>query len=158
MLIACAVSSLGGLIVADMKLSRFFTLAELTESDWAARHDFANDPTPEVMFALINTAARLDLIREHLDKPVIVTSGYRSPTVNTGIGGSKTSDHMTGWAADIKVPGFGTPREVWKAIRDSGIFFDQLILEREQWTHVGFGPRNRGEVLVYDGKTYQRIN
>ncbi len=138
-----------------MKLSRFFTLEELTASDYATRHGIANDPSPEILWALINTAARLDLVREHLDKPVIVTSGYRSPAVNAAIGGSKTSDHMTGWAADIKSPGFGTAKDVWQAIRESGILFDQLILERNSWTHIGFGPRNRGEVLVYDGKTYQ---
>ena len=63
---------------------------------------------------------------------------------------SKTSQHMTGQAADIIVPRFGNPTEVAAALRDSGIEYDQLILEFGRWVHVSFGPKPRHQALIID--------
>ena len=45
----------------------------------------------------------LQAIREHFNKPITITSGYRTGTHNTAVGGSKSSQHLLGKAADIQV-------------------------------------------------------
>ena len=143
-----------------MQLSKYFTLAEVTASETAVRKSIDNTPSAEVIENLREACRRADEVRELLGHPVVVLSGYRSPKLNAVIGGSKTSSHMQGEALDMICPMFGTPADVFKAIRESGIKFDQLILEfagkPNAWVHIGFGRAMRGQVLIYDGKTYGR--
>ncbi|WKZ60802.1 MAG: D-Ala-D-Ala carboxypeptidase family metallohydrolase [Cyclobacteriaceae bacterium] len=61
------------------------------------------------------------------ERRIVPSSGYRSPLVNAAVGGSSTSDHMTGRATDFSVPGM-TPNEVAEALKKSGLPFDQLII------------------------------
>lgn len=141
-------------------LSKFFSLEELIHSDVADRKGIDNTPTIQILENLKHTAKSADVIRAFLGKPVIVSSGYRSPQLNAAIGGSKTSSHMQGYAIDMRCPDFGTPRQVFAALRDAGIRFDQLILEMPNspsggWVHVGFAPEYRGERLVFDGSNYR---
>lgn len=146
-----------------MDLSRYFTLEEMTASQTAVRKNIDNKPSPEIIENLKDTCVQADRVRELLGSPMIISSGYRSLKLNAAIGGSKTSSHVQGYAMDFRCPGFGTPHEVFdflkKSLRDSGIKFDQLLLEFPQssgcWLHIGFGPEMRGEVLIYDGKTYR---
>ena len=128
-------------------MSAHFSLPELCASDYATRHGISNRPPDDVAVANLGRLMdRLELIRSALgDRPVIVTSGYRSPAVNKAVGGSHMSAHMDGRAADIKVVGLA-PRAVATILRDSGIPLDQLILEFGLWVHVGieresFAPR-----------------
>lgn len=79
----------------------------------------------------------LDPLRKHLDRPVRVTSGYRAAQVNQAIGGSKTSRHMTGEAADFKVN--LSHDELLSEITSLGLSFDQLIF---------YAPRRGGHVHV----------
>ena len=84
-----------------MKLSTNFSLQELTKSDTAIRHDIDNTPSLQVIDNLQDLVDNvLQPLREKFG-PVVVTSGYRSPAVNTKIGGSTTSDHCHGYAADF---------------------------------------------------------
>ena len=86
-----------------MKLSANFSLNELTKSDTATRHDIDNTPTMQVIENLQDLVDNvLQPLREKFG-PIVVTSGYRSPAVNTKIGGSTTSDHCHGYAADFEV-------------------------------------------------------
>lgn len=134
-----------------MNLSAHFTLAEMTVSQEAARRGIDNTPPADVMPALIRTAQGLEAVRVRLGcAPVIVSSGYRCAPLNAAIGGSKTSQHMTGQAADIICPRFGGPAEVAAALRDSGIEYDQLILEYGRWVHISFAPSPRGKALIID--------
>lgn len=128
------------------KLSAHFTLEELCMTQV---RDADNEPKSEaVMSNLRGTAQRMEGIRALLgSKPVLVTSGYRSPFVNKAVGGSLTSAHMTGHAVDFICPGFGSPFEVCKKIEESDLLFDQLIFE-ETWVHLSFAPRMRREVLT----------
>lgn len=130
-----------------MNLSKHFTLAELTHSDMAARRGIDNTPTGHALENLKRLAATLEEIRQLLGVPVVVSSGYRSPSVNKAVGGSTVSAHCDGLAADFIAPGFGTPQEVARAIRDSGIKFDQLIFEGT-WVHVSVSPKMRRQVLT----------
>lgn len=119
-----------------MNISKHFTLAELTVSETAARHGLSNEPDA---FALSQLKRLCDLILEPLRaevaRPVVVQSGYRSLKVNALVGGSRTSHHMEGRAADIIVPGL-TPIEVCSKIRLMGLPFEQCIHEFGRWCHV----------------------
>ena len=124
-----------------MRLTANFTLDELTRSATAQRLRLDNTPPPGLLPQLQATAEMLQRIREHLQRPIIVTSGYRGPDVNRAVGGVTSSDHTRGQAADIVVPSFGTPYEVAKALAPmvSVLGIGQLALEGvkgKQWIHV----------------------
>lgn len=142
-----------------MMLSKYFSLDEVLASQTAARRRIDNTPTFEHMENLKETCREADLVREFLGHPMIITSGYRSPKLNAAIGGSKTSAHCLGEALDFRCPGFGTPSEVFEALRKSDIAFDQLILEYPDspgaWVHIGFSEPRRWQTLVYDGQYYK---
>ena len=124
-----------------MKLTEHFTLAELTASNKARELDIDNTPAPELVPRLIMVAEMLERIRTTLNGPVVVTSGYRCETLNLAVGGSSTSDHPRGHAADIVSPRYGTATEVAKALAPlvSVLGIGQIILEGvkgKQWVHV----------------------
>lgn len=138
------------------KLSRWFTLDELTHSETAARYGISNDPTPAAMANLRLLAGVLDRAREYLGHPVFVSSGYRATAVNRAVGGKPTSAHVHGLAADITCPGFGPPIEVAKALANSGIEFDQIIHEFGRWVHIsipkpGTEPRRQRLTINQSG-------
>ncbi len=123
------------------KLTRHFSLEELTRSATADRLGLANWPTADDLKRLQATADMLQRIRDTLGSAVVVTSGYRAPAVNKAVGGVTSSDHARGQAADIVVPGYGTPYQVAKALAPlvSVLGIGQLILEGvkgKQWVHV----------------------
>ena len=104
-----------------------------------------------VAAALQRTAELLERVRALLGKPVLVSSGYRSPLVNRAVGGAASSAHMLGCAADFSSPGFGAPLEICHAIVASDIPFDQLIHEYRAWVHIAWAPSPRRQVLTIDG-------
>lgn len=125
----------------NTKLTPHFTLEELIASSTARRLHLANLPPPEALRRLQGTAEMLERIRTTLDVPVIVTSGYRGPALNRAVGGVTSSDHMSGQAADIVAPRYGTPYQIAKALAPlvSVLGIGQLILEGikgKQWVHV----------------------
>src|SRR5882762_2028109 len=137
-----------------MNLSNSFTLAQLCASETAIRRGIPNEPTPEQIANLVDLAATLEEVRR-LVGPIHINSAFRSVRLNSYIGGSPTSAHLDGYAADLVAPGFGTPREVCQAIAGAGIPFDQLICEGSTpgvpetgWTHISVNPRMRKEVLT----------
>lgn len=139
-----------------MKLSPHFTLEELTFSDYAARHNIDNRPPERIVENLKFLAGKLEEVREVLKCPMRITSGYRSPALNDSIGGSLTSQHRYGLAADFVAPEFGSPFEVCKALEASGVEYDQLILEFGKWVHISFvrnAPR-RVALSIYSPGRY----
>ena len=138
-----------------MRLSKYFTLDEMTASETAARRGLDNTPGPEEMVNLRHLCeAVLDPLRELARAPIFVSSGYRSPIVNARIGGSKNSQHTKGEACDITCPSIGNAK-LWKLLVESGIVWDQAIQEFWQsgsgsgWIHVSFTHRrpNRRQKL-----------
>ena len=126
-----------------MKLSEHFHLDEFVTSQTAARHGIDNRPPPAVLTRLRILAAHLERARVILGgKPLLISSGYRSPPLNARIGGSKTSAHLRGDAADFICPGYGGPLAVCRAIAESDLAFDQLI-EEGTWVHLGFAAEGR---------------
>jgi len=126
-----------------VKLSEFFTLEEMTITQVRS---VGNVPNALKLENLTRTAMKMDHIRRLLGRPIIVSSGYRSPEVNKIVGGSPTSDHMQGLAVDFICPGFGTVDEIVEKIDKSGVEFDQLFNEFNRWVHIGFGPKMRRQV------------
>ena len=144
-------------------MSKYFSLSELTRSTTSLKDGIANDPTGEQIRDLYRLMDYLDKVREAFGKAIIVTSGFRSPRLNEHIGGSKTSQHMKGQAADIRPRDIKELRQLFATIRKVG-GFDQLIYEepagRTPWIHVSINPTNlppRGDVRHWDGHTYKHI-
>jgi len=98
----------------------------------------ANEPGPEAREALEFTFERMERVRMLCgDRPLVVHSAYRSPLVNTLVGGSPTSQHMKGEAVDFHVMGLPVT-ETFERIRESSLDYDQLIEEARTWVHVSF--------------------
>jgi hypothetical protein len=136
-----------------LKLSDNFYLEEFTQSDTALRLGIKNIATPSIIGNLKIVAEGMEKIRALLGYPIFISSGYRSPTLNRAIGGSTTSAHCLGFAADFKCLKFGTTDEIVKVIKNSGVKYDQLISEGN-WTHVSFAPTMRQQTMraLFDTK------
>lgn len=136
-----------------MTLTDHFDLAEFTVSETAARQGIANDPPPYAVQNLKRLAIFLEDVRALLGVPLRITSGYRSPALNVAIGGSPTSAHVHGLAADFIAPPL-TVVAACQRIATSMIDFDQLIFEHT-WVHFGLSAdKARRQVLTLVGKGY----
>ena len=137
-----------------MKLSNNFTLKELTKSQTATRKGIHNEPSTEHVENLIHLAKNiLQPVREHFGKPVIISSGYRSPELCEAIGSSAKSQHAKGEAADFEIAGVDNKElAAWIA---ANCDFDQLILEfydgvdpNSGWVHCSCSmERSRKQML-----------
>lgn len=135
----------------DVKLSPNFSLAEFTSSSTAAAKGIDNTPDATATRALQRLVAEiLQPLREQLDRPVRITSGFRSRALNQTIGGAVGSQHERGEAADIKVEGYSA-EQLATAIVELGLPFDQVIWYTEELGgHVHVSHRasgNREEAL-----------
>jgi len=148
-----------------MNLTKNFTLKEMYESTTAIRLGIDNTPSDIVIKNLLLLCQKvLQPLREQMEESIKVSSGYRCPDLNKRIGGSKSSQHCFGQAADISCD--ERTAEMYRYIKNN-LIFDQLIWEfgnddNPSWVHVSFSPtKNRKECLrVYkiNGKTvYQHI-
>jgi len=131
-----------------MNLTKNFTLSEMVKSETALRHDMDNTPgDAEVVNMQLLAARVLQPVRDHFARGVKVNSGFRHPDVNAAVGGSRTSDHTRGMAADIEIPGVPNA-ELAEWIR-ANLSYTQLILEfytrgvpDSGWVHVSYDPAN----------------
>ena len=149
-----------------MKIANNFELKEFTKSQTAARKGIDNNPSNEIIKNLQTVARKIcQPIRNHFDRPVYITSGYRSETLNKSIGGSSTSQHVFGQAADMEIPGISNyDMAIW--IRDN-LDFDQLILENytegvpnSGWVHCSYvnSNKNRKEIMTALFDEYGNVN
>ena len=130
-----------------MNLTPHFTLEEMTLSQTAVRAGIANIPNEQQIVSLQRLCENvLEPLRTLVNKSINVSSGFRNPTVNSLVGGSTTSQHRRGEAADITVEGV-TPQELFDLIRATNFPYDQLIQEFDRWVHVSYGPKKRGQAL-----------
>jgi len=151
-----------------MRLSKNFSLAELTKSQTATRKGIDNEPSTEHVENLIHLAETvLQPIRDEFGRPVVISSGYRSPELCEAIGSSAKSQHAKGEAADFEVPGMDNMQlAIWIS---KNTVFDQLILEfyepgdpNSGWVHCSAVKEgSRAQVLKaskVEGKTkYENI-
>lgn len=129
-----------------MQLTPHFTLGEFTTSATGSRKGIANIPNDIHLGNIKLVANQLELIRPYTG-PIVLLSGFRCLALNRAVGGSKTSAHVDGLAADIHAPLIGNHllAEICaKHIPD----FDQIILEfpsktdiHAGWVHLGFRPK-----------------
>lgn len=132
-----------------MKLSEHFTLEEMT---FTTHRNIDNTPPPNIVEALTKTSMSLEGVRALLGAPITINSGYRSPMLNKAVGGVVGSQHTKGQAVDFGCKDFGTPDQIVKAIKDSGVQYDQLIREYDKWVHISFSDTPRKQVLIIDKK------
>lgn len=145
-----------------MQIPKFFSLKEMTTTS----QKLPNIPeTWEEFSALRDTAVFLDRLRERFGQGIRVTSGFRSAAVNAAIGGSKTSAHRKGMAADIQ-PWKNTKANMlalaklcreWAVTLSSPV--DQVIIytpdgkdnENIKWIHIGFSDKPRHQLFFKKG-------
>ena len=129
---------------------KYFTIEELCKSTTATRLKIDNRCDSGIaanLTALVDNV--LDPLREWYGKPVSVNSGYRCPTLNKAVGGSATSQHMSGQAADIDTGDRQQNKLLFEYIRKN-LLFDQLIDESNfAWVHVSYRAdgKNRNQIL-----------
>lgn len=128
---------------------KYFTIKELCKSSTAIQKNIDNTPNPEVIKNLEKLVEHiLDPLREKFGKPIIVNGAYRCPALNKAVGGSKTSQHMSGLAADITGGSVARNRILFSLIQELDLPFDQLINENNyRWVHVSFSEKPRKQIL-----------
>ncbi|WP_417825173.1 D-Ala-D-Ala carboxypeptidase family metallohydrolase [Thalassospira lucentensis] len=147
----------------NQRLSTHFTLREALKSNVAMRHGIDNTPPRELIPAMVRVAEHiLEPVRVQFRTPIVPSSFYRCPALNTAVGSANpNSQHTKGEAVDFEIAGF-TNYEIAKWISEN-LDFDQLILEcyvpgdpSSGWVHVSCASisENRREILHYNGKFY----
>ena len=142
-------------------LSPHFTLGELTvtnvkTADKNIPSHVAIENLKRLCKWLEHLRAQYNLLYDDGSHPIVINSGYRSEEVNKRVGGSPTSNHLTGCAADIKV--YGIEQAMRYAVillnyaDDTDQEFDELLIERNKrggyWVHFAVRPKgNRMKVM-----------
>ena len=121
-----------------------FSISELIYSDTAIKHNINNMPDIKSLDNMLNLIYYcLQPIREKLNKPMIISSGYRCREVNSLVGGAQNSQHLKGEAVDFMVKGETVQGLIFK-ISTMGIAYDQLINEYDSWVHISYSKdKNR---------------
>ena len=128
---------------------KYFTIKELCKSSTATQKGIDNTPNSEIVSNLEQLVDKiLDPLREKYGKPVRVNSGYRCEKLNKAVGGSNTSQHKYGLAADITAGSRLENKKLFALIQQLNLPFDQLIDEKNySWIHVSISKNPRKQVL-----------
>lgn len=147
-------------------ISKYISYIEATKSNTAIKYNIDNTPNEEQLKAMKLVGTEIfDKVRQHFNKPIGISSFFRSVKLNSKIGGSKTSAHCDGQAIDIDADIFGglTNEDIYNYIKDN-LQFDQLIQEFNfSWIHVSYvsPEKNRNRCLKAtknsNGKTIYTI-
>jgi zinc D-Ala-D-Ala carboxypeptidase len=136
-----------------MKISKYLDLKQVSHSQTAIRKKIDNTPENEHLDNIKHTASFFDIIFDQFNGKLRLSSFYRGKKLNTAVGGSKTSQHMTGEAMDIQAINGVTNADIYRYIKDN-LNFDQLIWEygtskEPAWVHVSFkaNGKNRKQIL-----------
>ena len=146
-----------------MQLSKHFKLEEFEKSMTATRKGIENKAGSGEIKNLTDLCyGVLEPVRAKFDKPIIITSGFRSEELCVAIKSSKTSQHTKGQAVDFEIMGISNLQvALWI---QNNCDFDQLILEfwKEEegansgWVHCSYKEgSNRKQVLTFDGKEFK---
>ncbi len=130
---------------------KYFSLKELYFSQTAIRLGINNRPDDVMIEKLLKVGFVLDTLRQHINKPIRITSGYRSHELNVLINGSRNSQHCKGEAVDFQVVGYSNKDlyDLFKQIASSQIIdFDQLIWQYNSWIHISISDKPRHQCLT----------
>ena len=163
-----------------MKLSKNFTLQELTRTSRESLQNVNIEQATNDLAVLQNltdlAVKILQPIRDFYGKPVKVTSGYRSKALNIAVGGSQTSQHSHGEAADIQIEGISVDK-LFEDLKSGKVVplddVGQVIKEKvggAEWIHISIMTPRYSEIqkakygsdeaiflVTKDGKNYERI-
>ena len=137
-----------------IRLSKNFALSEMVKSATAERLNVDNSPSDIHLVNLTHLAIHiLQPVRDQFGV-ITINSGYRSPALNAKVGGSKTSQHCNGQAADFE--SFSTPNPDLAKWIANNLVFDQLILEfydgvnpNSGWVHCSYNLMgNRKKIMT----------
>lgn len=142
-----------------MNLSKNLTLAEACITNTGIKQA----PTPIEVSNLILIAEKVfQTCRDYFNKPLKVNSGYRNLSVNKAVGGSPSSQHLTGQALDLDFGNKADNKALFEYIKNN-LVFDQLINENNySWIHCSYSSTyNRKEVLemvkIKGKSTYKKV-
>lgn len=99
-----------------------------------------------ILTCLVVTADKIQQVRDLLNHPITITSGYRCRELNKEVKGKPNSQHLQGQAVDFISPTFGTPTEIVKFLKDNKVEVDQCLIENNSWVHLSIkhnGNRNQ---------------
>jgi D-alanyl-D-alanine dipeptidase len=141
-----------------MRLSKNFTLHEMTKSNTALRLGIENDPSKDVVRNLqIIVMKILQPLRNRLG-PIRINSGYRSVELNKAIGGSSRSQHCKGQAVDLNIiiDGKSDNKLIFDTVLEMDLDFDQMINEFDySWIHISYNKDNNRKQLL---EAYKNVN
>jgi uncharacterized protein YcbK (DUF882 family) len=128
---------------------KYFTIEELCASDTAKLKKINNEPNKEIINNLTLLIENiLDPLREEYKNPIIINSGYRCSQLNKLVGGAKTSQHMTGLAADITVGNKNQNKKLFELAIKMDLPYDQIIDESNfSWVHISYSDNPRKQIL-----------
>lgn len=128
---------------------KYFTIKELCKSSTATQRNINNTPNSEIVSNLEQLVDNiLDPLREKYGSPIKVNSGYRCEKLNKAVGGSNTSQHLYGLAADITTGSKLGNKKLFILAQQMNLPFDQLIDEKTySWIHISFSKNPRKQVL-----------
>lgn len=128
---------------------KYFTIKELCQSSTATQKGIDNTPNSEIVNNLTQLVDNiLDPLRKEYGKPIKVNSGYRCDALNKAVGGSKTSYHRFGLAADITTGSKSENKKLFTLAQKLNLPFDQLIDEKGySWIHISFSTKPRKQIL-----------
>lgn len=126
---------------------KYFTISELCYSTTAQMQNIDNTAPIDIRVKLTTFVDNcLDPLREAYGKPITVSSGYRCPMLNKAVGGSPTSQHTKGEAADLVGRTDSETRKIFETAKRLGNY-DQLLYERNSrgsiWVHISWKISNR---------------
>ncbi len=141
-----------------IRVSKNFALSEMVKSATAERLNVDNSPSDIHLVNLTHLAIHiLQPVRDQFGV-ITINSGYRSPALNAKVGGSKTSQHCNGQAADFE--SFSTPNPDLAKWIANNLVFDQLILEfydgvnpNSGWVHCSYNLMGNSKKIMTALKT-----
>ena len=125
-------------------------MSKLLKSEDTEKYNISNIPDKQSLDNMLTLIIEcLQPIRNYINKPMIISSGYRSPRLNGHplINGAQNSQHVTGQAVDFTIKGM-TPKQIIEKVIASGVEYDQLLNEHNIWVHISYNKgKNRKQVL-----------
>ncbi len=127
-----------------------FKISELIHSDIAIKNNINNMPDINSLDNMLNLIFYcLQPIRNKINKPIIISSGFRNSEVNFLVKGKTNSQHLKGQAVDFIIKGMKI-EDIIAFVKKSNIEYDQLINEYDKWVHISYVKgKNRKQILKY---------